>query len=164
MLCLSKKTEYALIALGYLAERPGRVISAREIASAFDLPLSLLKNILKTLNRQGLLDSERGSRGGYRIGESLASASLHELITVLDGDAPEVELVEVHQDPQGTEHRPLSTHASVQALNLRLLRFLRDVKLADLVMPGRRIDVPIERVKRTVRSSNEQSEQLVTSY
>jgi Rrf2 family protein len=147
MLCLSKKTEYALIALGYLAERPGRVVSAREIASAFDLPLPLLMNILKTLNRNSVLDSERGVRGGYRIGPALESASLHELIAIVDGEA--AELVEVHQDPQGIEHRPLSAYASVQALNLRLTRFLREVKVADLVMPGRRIDVPSERVKRT---------------
>lgn len=147
MLCLSKKTEYALIALGYLAEQSGRVVSAREIASTFDLPLPLLMNILKLLNRHDVLDSERGVRGGYRLGPGLESASLHELIAIVDGEAGD--LVEVHQDSRCIEHRPLSVYASVQALNLRLTRFLHEVKVADLVTPGRRIDVPSERLKRT---------------
>jgi Rrf2 family protein len=145
MLCLSKKTEYALIALGYLAERPAEVVSAREIAEAFSLPLPLLMNILKGLNRQALLDSTRGAHGGYRLGGGLETASLYDLIQIVDGESNR-HLVEVHQDAQGTEHRPLSTRAAVHALNLRLVRFLKDVKLVDLVMPGRRIDVPAERL------------------
>jgi Rrf2 family protein len=146
MLCLTKKTEYALIALGYLAERPQEVVSAREIAKAFDLPLPLLMNILKSLNRKGMLDSTRGTHGGYRLGRNLESASLQDLIQTIDGEGSGRPLVEVHQDPAGHEHRPLSTRAAVHALNLRLARFLNEVKLVDLVMPGRRIDVPVERL------------------
>jgi Rrf2 family protein len=152
MLCLTKKTEYALIALGYLAERPREVVSAREIAEAFDLPPALLMNILKSLNRKGMLDSTRGTHGGYRLGRNLESASLADLIQTVDGEGSARPLVEVHQDPAGHEHRPLSTRAAVHALNLRLARFLNEVKLADLVMPGRRIDVPVERLS-TRRSS-----------
>src|SRR5689334_12330008 len=118
MLCLSKKTEYALIALGYLAERPTEIVSAREIAGRFELPLPLLMNILKGLNRRGLLDSTRGIRGGYRLGRELAEASLHDLIQIVDGDGANRQLIEVHQDDAGIEHRPLSTRAAVHALNL----------------------------------------------
>jgi Rrf2 family protein len=138
MLCLSKKTEYALIALGYLAERPGQVASAREIGHAFNLPLPLLMNILKVLNRNDLLTSSRGIRGGYQVGQALLSASLYDLISILDGDQPLKPLVEVHQDDSGEEHRPLSNHAPVQALNVRLAKFLDDAKLVDLVMPKNR--------------------------
>jgi Rrf2 family protein len=149
MLCLSKKSEYALIALGYLAERSGEIVSAREIAERFELPLPLLMNILKSLNRSGWLDSARGVRGGYRIGRALESVSLHELIQAIDGDGMSAKaLIEVHEDAAGHDHRPLSTRAAVHALNLRLVRFLKEVKLVDLIMPGRRIDVPVERLSR----------------
>jgi Rrf2 family protein len=138
MLCLSKKTEYALIALGYLAERKGQVASAREIGEAFDLPLPLLMNILKALNRTDLLTSSRGLRGGYQIGQAILTASLYDLISILDGDQPQAPLIEVHQDDLGEEHRPLSKHAPVQKLNARLAKFLSDAKLVDLVMPDYR--------------------------
>ena len=39
-----------------------------------------------------------------------------------------------------------TSHGPAQALQYRLLRFMKDVTVADLVMPGRRIDVPLERV------------------
>jgi hypothetical protein len=70
-------------------------------------------------------------------------------------------LIEVHEDAAGHDHRPLSTRAAVHALNLRLVRFLKDVKLVDLIMPGRRIDVPVERLSR--RSSTSTSAVAITN-
>lgn len=137
MLCLSKKTEYALIALGFLAERPEQVVSAREIGRAFDLPVPLLMKILKTLSRNDLVMSMRGVRGGYQLGRGLWSASLYDLISILDGGTLAKPLVEVHQDDAGTEHRLPSKHAPVSVLNRRLAKFLDDAKVADLVLPGR---------------------------
>ena len=62
MLCLSRKIDYALVTLAFLAEREdGPVVSAREIASINDLPLPLVAKILKRLHRNGLVDGVRGS-------------------------------------------------------------------------------------------------------
>src|ERR1700728_2713904 len=101
MLSLSKKTDYALIALAYLAERPGRVASAREIAEARDLPAALLMNILKELQHHGLLRSTRGVKGGYEIAVDLAAVSLHQLIVALEGP---VKLVECAGESAACQH------------------------------------------------------------
>ena len=45
MLALSKKTDYALISLAYLAEQAGRVASAREIGEGFQLPVAVVANM-----------------------------------------------------------------------------------------------------------------------
>ena len=63
MLRLSKKADYALISLGYLAEHFAHVVSAREIAERCRLPLPLLMNILKVLHQRGILRSTRGASG-----------------------------------------------------------------------------------------------------
>jgi len=150
MLCLSRKTDYALIALSYMAGRQGQVCSAREIAAAYALPLPLLMNILKTLHRKGLLRSTRGTKGGYGIAAHLDAASLYDLIEVLEGGVKTRRhaFLGVHSD---SGHRPISnfqpTDAPVRALQYRLIRFLKDVKLSDLLLPGRRIDVPVEMVR-----------------
>src|SRR5687767_12699326 len=89
MLRLSKKADYALISLGYLAEHPEHVVSAREIAERCQLPLPLLMNILKVLHQRGVLKSSRGASGGYRIASDLSKLSLLELSGILenaDGD------------------------------------------------------------------------------
>jgi Rrf2 family protein len=151
MLCLSRKTDYALIALGYLAERQGQVVSAREVAVAYGLPPALLMNILKRLQKHGIVLSTRGTRGGYRIiGADLDAVSLHELIRILEG---KVEPGCSHEDqPDGpVTVRAGSAQAPIQALHYKLMQFLHDVSLADLVMPGRRIDVPAEVLRRAKR-------------
>jgi Rrf2 family protein len=152
MLCMSKKTEYALAALGHLAEQPGRVASAREIAAAQALPAPLLINILKNLQGHGLLRSTRGVKGGYQVAQDLATVSLHELIAIVeceghsaDGDCGCLEHAQDAARDRG-RNRQSSPHGPVQALQFKLVRFLREVRVADLVLPGRRIDVPVERL------------------
>ena len=137
MLCLSRKVDYALISLAYLAERSDRVSSAREIAQVCQLPMALLMNILKTLHQRGMLRSVRGAAGGYEIASDLNALSLFDLCAMLDK----------HEQPA----RKLALHGPAQALQYRLGRFMREVSVADLVLPGHRIDVPLERVgtKRT---------------
>jgi Rrf2 family protein len=150
MLCLSKKAEYALVALAHLAEQPGRVASAREIAQARALPVALLMNILKNLQVHGLLRSTRGVKGGYRIDRDLNSLSLYELIAIVDCAANTVEAdcgcLEHLQDAANDLEfaRVADSQGPVQALQFKLIRFLKDVRVADVVLPGRRIDVPLE--------------------
>jgi Rrf2 family protein len=148
MLCLSRKTDYALIALGFLAERQDEVVSARDIASAYDLPAPLLMNILKTLGKHGILSSVRGVSGGYRIRADLEAVSLHELIRILEGKV-EPGCDHDHEPDGPRSRRRGSVQAPIQALHYKLMQFLHDVALADLVMPGRRIDVPAESLRRS---------------
>jgi Rrf2 family protein len=138
MICLSRKTEYALLALGYLAERPGEVVAARDLAEAYALPAALLMNILKTLQQHRLLRSRRGMNGGYQLGADLERLSLHDLIRMLE------EKVDAGGDQDRTRG---SGRAPIAALHFKLMRFLHEVTLADLVLPGRRIDVPVEVLK-----------------
>jgi len=153
MLCLNRKTDYALTALAYIAGS-GRVCSAREISATHDLPLPLLMNLLKCLHQQGLLQSARGARGGYRMAADLERVSLHDLIRMLDVRK---------EEKVGTGGRPIS--APVAALQYRLNRFLKDVKVSDLILPGRRIDVPVELVGVESRSrTNVANKELAHAY
>jgi Rrf2 family protein len=153
MLCLSKKSEYALVALAHLAEHPGRTASAREIAQARSLPVALLMNILKNLQAHGLLRSTRGVRGGYQIAGDLNSLSLCDLIAIVEcvanaGEADCGCLDHLHDGTNDLESaRFAGSQGPVRALQFKLVRFLKDVRVADLVLPGRRIDVPIENLK-----------------
>ena len=153
MLRLSKKADYALISLAYLAEHPDHVVSAREIAERCGLPLPLLMNILKVLHQRGILRSTRGASGGYRIASDLSQVSLLELSDLVERAAGADAVVE---DPA----KRLALHGPAQALQYRLIRFMTDVSVADLVLPGRRIDVPLERVG-VQKSKNEPNRQPV---
>jgi Rrf2 family protein len=87
MLRLSKKSDYALIAMKHLATRPdgGGSASAREISESYDIPLELLAKVLQRLVRARLLASVQGTRGGYRLGRNAALISVADVIQAVDG-------------------------------------------------------------------------------
>jgi Rrf2 family protein len=86
MLRLSKRADYALMAMKHLALRSAAVsTSAREIAEAYDIPVELLAKVLQRLVRRGLLVSQQGTRGGYALARSAAEISVAEVIEAVDG-------------------------------------------------------------------------------
>ena len=86
MLRLSKKADYALIAMKHLAIRPDAAsISAREIAEQYDIPIELMAKVLQRLARRGLLTSHQGTRGGYRLARPSGVISVADIIQAIDG-------------------------------------------------------------------------------
>ena len=86
MLRLSKKADYALLALRHLAVPGPRVTaSARELAENYDLPPELLAKVLQQLVRGGLLSSHQGIRGGYGLARPAAKITVVHVIEAIDG-------------------------------------------------------------------------------
>jgi Rrf2 family protein len=86
MLRLSKKADYALMAVRHLALHTGfSSTSAREIAEQYDIPIELMAKVLQRLVRVGLLISTQGTRGGYTLSRPSASISVADVIQAIDG-------------------------------------------------------------------------------
>src|SRR6201997_2122492 len=86
MLRLTKKADYGLMALKYLAEqKDGSAHSAKDIAEAYHIPPQLLAKILQTLAKSGLLVSHAGTNGGYALAKSAKDISAFEVIRAIDG-------------------------------------------------------------------------------
>jgi len=85
MLKISRLTDYGLLATVYLARHHGRVVSAREIAVFYHLPLPMNTKVLKTLGTSGAIHSHRGVGGGYSFDADAELVTLGELIAVLEG-------------------------------------------------------------------------------
>src|SRR3989441_7410412 len=89
MLRLSKKADYALIAMKHLALRgdraPAGSSSAREIAEQYDIPIELMAKVLQRLVRRGLLASHQGTRGGYQLARQPGLISVADVIQAIDG-------------------------------------------------------------------------------
>jgi Rrf2 family protein len=86
MLRLSKKADYALLAMRHLAAHADRgAMSARELAETFDIPPELLAKVLQRLVRSSLLESHQGIRGGYGLARAAATMSVADIIQAIDG-------------------------------------------------------------------------------
>jgi len=86
MLRLTKKADYGLMALKYLAEQSENgAQSAKDIAEAYHIPPQLLAKILQTLAKSGLLVSHAGTNGGYALARPSTDISAFEVIRAIDG-------------------------------------------------------------------------------
>jgi len=86
MLRLSKKADYALMAMKHLATHTDTAsTSARAIAEEYNIPLELMAKVLQLLARRGLLASHQGTRGGYTLSTSPSSISVADIIQAIDG-------------------------------------------------------------------------------
>ncbi len=84
MFSLTRKTDYALVALTAMVHER-HLVSARGLADRLNLPLPVLRNILKHLTQVGLINSTRGQQGGYQLARTAEEISLVDLIEAMEG-------------------------------------------------------------------------------
>ena len=88
MLKLTKKADYALMAMKHLAERSSQgsgSLSAKDVADAYGIPPEALAKILQKLVKAGLLHSQHGTNGGYTLARAAHTISAFEVIQAIDG-------------------------------------------------------------------------------
>ena len=108
---VSAKSDYALRALIELAVTDGGApVSAEELGKRQDIPHGFLQAILADLRRSGVVMSQRGQSGGWRLARDAASVSVADVIRAVDGP-----LVSVHGE------RPEAVHYNDTADALQLV-------------------------------------------
>jgi FeS assembly SUF system regulator len=84
MLRLSKLTDYAVVVLVRLADSV-QVQTSPGIAASTGIPEPTVAKVLKTLAAGGLVASQRGARGGYRLLRQLSAIPVADVIAAFDG-------------------------------------------------------------------------------
>jgi Rrf2 family protein len=85
MLKISKLTDYGVLATIYVARKHGEIVSAREIAEFYHLPIPTITKVLKTLQQGGLVQSHRGVAGGYSFELDPDMLTLGQILELLEG-------------------------------------------------------------------------------
>ena len=87
---LSLKSEYAILAMLELADNYAiaQPLQIRQIANQQSIPDRYLEQLLATLKRQGLVKSQRGSKGGYILAREPREISILEIIRGIEGNDP----------------------------------------------------------------------------
>lgn len=155
MLSLTRKTDYALVALTAIASE-GREgpISARKLSESKGIPLPVLMNVLHHLLHSGLVQSIRGAHGGYFLAREPAAISLADIIRSLEGDIrmtlccglagtgssavanPELGVVAVETGGEELSSCDMERHCwlrrPLQRINDRLTQFLEQISLEQI--------------------------------
>ena len=132
MFRLSKTTDYGIVLMAQLASAPPHAPqNARELAQSSALPVPMVSKILKALAREGLLVSQRGSKGGYQLARLPEELTVSEMIRVLEGP---VALTDCAIGPALCSHETLcAVREPWQVISRVVERALGDITLADLV-------------------------------
>jgi Rrf2 family protein len=132
MLRLSKKSDYALMAMKHLAVRGDRASSsAREIAELYDIPIELMAKVLQRLVRRGLLVSQQGTRGGYQLARMPAMISVADVIQAIDGPVT-VTACSTDDGPQCEQFSKCNVRDPLGRVRERILTALGECTIAEL--------------------------------
>ena len=85
MLRLSKLADYGTVMLSFMARQPERTYSASELADEVGIGMPTASKVLKQLARGSLVQSLRGTHGGYLLARRPEAIALTEVIEALDG-------------------------------------------------------------------------------
>lgn len=145
MLALTKKTDYAIIALSEMARRHGEIVNAREIAKRFGLPAALLIKVLKMLAQGEFVRSIRGAKGGYTLALPADRITLASIIATIEGPA---KFVQCATDPEPGESpcelaKSCPVTRPMRRVHDRLTELLNQVTLAELAFDSDAGDAPV---------------------
>ncbi len=134
MLNFTKKTEYGIIALTCLVKTQSRSVNSREISSEYGIPLPILSNIMKELAGHGIVESQRGAKGGYRLQGKPEALTLGRILEALEG---KVRLTECMDLPSGEAsdcrlEGSCPVRAPLKRLQEKVKGWLDDVSLAEI--------------------------------
>ena len=87
MLVITTKSPYAVRALAELARRGDATpVPIGEIARAREIPVQFLEGLFATLRRAGILQSQRGVKGGYTFARPPGEVTVLEIVELLEGE------------------------------------------------------------------------------
>lgn len=139
MLKITKKVEYALMALKFMADKSQTsqetdgisLTSAREICDEFNMPFDTTAKVMQLMNNQEILKSVKGIKGGYSLNKDLSEITYMNLVRLIEGKS--VGRICVTDKGTCELYNKCNIVTPVERLNRKLNVFLEGLTLADLL-------------------------------
>lgn len=133
MIRFSKMADYGVLLLGHFARHGGELLSATELSERYHMPRTVVANLLKAFREAGLLSSQRGLHGGYRLERAPEDISLLAVLSAIDGPVQLIDCAAAEL-ASGCEYEDVCPSRSpMQAVNQRIVDLLAGISLAELM-------------------------------
>lgn len=168
MLKLTKKADYALIALRHLSTGGAgpagvgfRAASAKDIADCYGIPLPLLSKVLRSLVHEGLLTSEQGANGGYKLARDPREISTLEVIRAIDGPIILTHCFTEHSGHVECDQTTLCpVREPLRKVHEGIMRLLSSISVGDLTQDE--MPVPVVDMVSSIQASTTDATRLGT--
>ena len=135
MLRISKMTDYGVVLSTHLAVTSAPQ-AVRDLALATRIPQPTVSKVLKTLTKAGLVVSQRGAHGGYRLARAPEETRILEVITALEGPVAVTECSDESADASCEYEPACGVRANWVLINAAVQRALAGITLADMNAPA----------------------------
>ncbi|GDX33007.1 putative HTH-type transcriptional regulator [Actinomycetes bacterium] len=131
---ISAKADYGMRALLELAaaasKDPNRLVKGETIATAQGIPVKFLEGILRQLRQSGIVASQRGADGGYRLDRNPSEVTIADVVRALDGPLAAVR----GQRPEDVTYEGAAEHLREVWIAVRasMRHLLENITLADV--------------------------------
>lgn len=144
MLRIGKLTDYATVILATLAADRTRLLNASTLAERTRIAAPTVSKLLKQMHRAGLVNSTRGTHGGYQLARDPEQISAASILDALEGPFALTEC-SAGSGHCGIEHT-CSVGRTWQKLSVAIRRSLNEISLAQLAgLDNKAPNVPFER-------------------
>jgi len=132
MLRLSKRIEYGLLAVQFIATRNGATATVKEIAEQHNISFELLAKVLSALSKSGFLISYQGSQGGYSLAIPAELVTVADIIAVVEGRQNIVDCTYGVIDCNCAAFHTCTIKSPMQLLQERIDDVFRSMTIAEL--------------------------------
>lgn len=137
MLKLPKKIEYAFLALRYMCDREGELVAAKEMADELGISFDFLSKTLQVLIRKGIVESQKGIRGGYTLAMAPGELSLGDVIEAL-GEKPVLVDCMSHDDGKKCDREEdCEIKDPLALIQAKIIRLFDETTFQDLLATGK---------------------------
>lgn len=137
MLRISKLTDYGVVLTTRLAVSPeGETLAVRDLARETGIPQPTASKVLKRLARAGIIASQRGAHGGYRLTRRPADITVAEVIAALEGPIGVTECASDETAGLCEMEGSCDMQPNWQRINNAVQQALEGISLADMVTPS----------------------------
>jgi FeS assembly SUF system regulator len=140
---LSKLSDYAVVVLSELGRAPGGAVrTASGLAAATGIAEPTVAKVLKLLASSGLVTSQRGAHGGYRLARPLAAIPIADVIAAIEGPIALTACVDGHVGSCEVECS-CPVRGRWDPVNAAIRHALSEITLADMACPAWALPAPV---------------------
>ncbi len=135
MLRLNRITDYAVVVLTQMVREPDKQVTAPQLSEESSVPAPTVAKVLKALAKEGVLASQRGVHGGYRLARPAGDISMLEVIRALEGPVSLTACVDGAEGDCDVEQL-CPVRGNWDRVNTAIRGALSEVTLEDMAIPA----------------------------
>lgn len=125
-------TDYAIRIIGYLAQHRNQLMNANEMAEQLGITYQYFFKVAMRLKEAGLIESEQGRHGGYRLAKEAGDITLYDIVETMEGIICINRCLESDGYCSRLATPTCSVHKILASLQSDIITILKNKKMSDL--------------------------------